>query len=146
MQAHIRALVKRFGTAAKLAAIVGVTQDTVWSWTTGRRQPTGPARRTLEVLLALAVDAPLLLDTLTGPKQRELPALDLIARHPAERPKREDYWHARTVASFDDDPEITVTAAFLNSLGADRETTWLKELKEYETRTGRIFPGHVEQH
>lgn len=66
MKEHVRALLRRCGTASSLARVMGVSLDTVRSWAGGRRTPVGVEWRLLAVLGTLANDAPFLLDALAG--------------------------------------------------------------------------------
>jgi transcriptional regulator with XRE-family HTH domain len=66
MREYVTNLRQRFENSDHLARFVGVSTQTVWSWTSGRRTPTGTTLKLLEVLGMLAVDAPAVFDMIVG--------------------------------------------------------------------------------
>lgn len=66
MKDYVISIRAHFGTAQALADFMGVSIHTVTSWTLGTRKPSDESMRLLEVLGALAVDAPHVLSALTA--------------------------------------------------------------------------------
>lgn len=66
MKEYVTNLRQRFGNSEKLASFMGVSTDTVKSWTSGRSTPRSIELRFLQVLGMLAIDAPHVFDALSN--------------------------------------------------------------------------------